>query len=192
MSFKTSKKEITDLVKAWLALSLAFTILLFRGGLNPIYSAVISIFAVGTGFVMHEMGHKIMAQKYGCWAEFRSNDMMLLFAVGLSFLGFIFAAPGAVMIQGNVGVMRNGKISVSGPLMNLVLALLFIIVAFFSPYALLTLVAGYCGMINAWLGAFNLIPFGNFDGRKILRWNKLVYGVMVGVAAILVISSMVI
>ena len=33
---------------------------------------------VGSGFLIHELCHKVVAQRYRCWAEFRSDDKMLL------------------------------------------------------------------------------------------------------------------
>jgi Zn-dependent protease len=179
----TSEREIRDLVKAWVAISIAFAILL-RGSLNLniYYTFVIAAVTVGTAFVFHEMGHKIVAQRYGCFAEFRSFDQMLFLAVLMSFFGFIIAAPGAVMISGPVGVRRNGKISATGPGVNLALALVFLWVLLMQPGGILTIIAFYGFFINSWLALFNMIPIGNFDGKKILRWNKKVYGIMVAIA----------
>jgi len=39
--------------------------------------------------------------------------------------------------------------------------------------------------VNSLIALFNMLPFGNFDGRKILVWNKAVYGVMIGFAVAL-------
>jgi len=33
--------------------------------------------------------------------------------------------------------------------------------------------------INLWLGLFNMLPFGVFDGKKILNWNRNVWVAMV-------------
>ena len=185
-SISTSETELKDLIKAWAAISLAFGILLFKSYSTSFYSAIIiSSLTVGIGFLFHELGHKIVAQKYGCFAEFRSFDQMLVLAVIMSFFGFVFAAPGAVMISGPVGRRRNGKISVAGPAVNLILALLFLAISFFYPNGIFRVISYYGFMINTWLALFNMIPFGNFDGKKILVWNKLVYGVMVGVTVIL-------
>jgi Zn-dependent protease len=41
--------------------------------------------------------------------------------------------------------------------------------------------------INASLALFNLIPFGVFDGAKIIRWNYVVWGVAVLAALLLYI-----
>ena len=107
---------------------------------------------------------------------------MLLLAVLMSFFGFVFAAPGAVMISGPVGVRRNGKISAAGPIVNLVLALLFMGILSMEPTGILKVIAFYGFFINSWLALFNLLPFGNFDGRKVLRWDKKVYGALVAIA----------
>src|SRR3989344_1511663 len=96
--FNTSKKEIKDLTKAWIILSLAFAIATkgFSFNIDFFYSAAIAAITVGLGFIVHELSHKIMAQKYGCFAEFRSFDTMLIFSLLISFTGLIFLAPGAV------------------------------------------------------------------------------------------------
>src|SRR3989338_8238395 len=120
-SFSTSKKELFDLAKAWVIISIIFAILLSGGfALNPKFltAAAISAITVGIGFLFHELAHKIAAQRYGCFAEFRAYDTMLLLALVLSFFGFVFAAPGAVMIAGHVTKKENGIISVVGPWMN--------------------------------------------------------------------------
>jgi len=139
---------------------------------------------VGIGFIFHEMGHKLVAQHYGCFAEFRSDDRMLIFAILLSFLGFIIAAPGAVIINGPVGRKRNGIISATGPAVNLALAVIFLICIFIFGKNMLF---DYGFRINSILGVFNLIPFGIFDGSKVLRWDKRVYGGLVIIGITLMI-----
>ncbi len=184
--FKTSKKELLDLSIAWLGLSIAFTILLVTSTGNFLSAFIIAVIAVGTGFLLHELAHKIVAQYYECWAEFRADYMMLGLAIALSFGGFIFAAPGAVMISGYTITREiNGRISLAGPLTNYVLAILFLALFLLFPSTGLLFLYGF--MINSWLGLFNLLPFGNFDGVKILHWNKIIYGIMIGFGIVLLI-----
>ena len=186
----TSEKEIRDLVKAWVAISIAFAILLRSSlELNFYETFIVAAITVGTAFVLHEFGHKIVAQKYGCFAEFRSFDQMLILAVIMSFFGFILAAPGAVMISGPVGIRRNGKISAAGPAVNLILALVFLSVLLIHPTGIIKLIAFYGFFINSWLALFNLIPVWNFDGAKVLRWNKTVYIILVAIALVLMFSQ---
>lgn len=184
----TSEIEIKDLIKAWVAISVAFGILIAGSFFSErfILSFLISLFTVGTGFIVHELAHKFIAQRYGCFAEFRAFNTMLMLAIIMSFFGFILAAPGAVMISGPVGIRRNGKISLAGPASNFALAIIFLGLLFTGPSGLLLLIASYGFLINTWLGIFNLIPVWNFDGKKILRWNKIVYGAMVAVGLFLI------
>lgn len=179
-----SKIELNDLFKSWLVISLVFSAFIFRTNIPFVYAFLISAITVGTGFLLHEMGHKIVAQRYGCFAEFRAFDQMLVFAMFLGFLCFIgafcfiFVAPGAVMISGFVSGTRNGKISTAGPLTNIILAILFLAVALSIKNELVILITSYGFRINSWIALFNMIPLGNFDGRKILDWNRGVWAAL--------------
>lgn len=186
-SYTTSEREITDLAKGWAAISLAFAILL-SGGIGAMsfwYNLLISVVAVGTGFILHELGHKVMAQRYGLKAEFRSFDTMLFLALLMSFFGFIFAAPGAVMIHGRVMKRENGWISVTGPIINLALAAVFLALWVAIPY--LTQVWYYGYFINVLLALFNMIPFGMFDGKKVMAWSTKAWGMVVGTGILLMV-----
>jgi Zn-dependent protease len=184
---KFSKIELKDLAKAWLIISIAFAIVLSGGRLGAFFFAnvILSAVTVGVGFLLHEMGHKIVAQRYGCFAEFRANNFMLLVAILTSFLGVVFAAPGAVMIAGHVGKERNGKISLAGPATNLILAIIFIGLAFIFTEGFLARIISFGVLVNVWLGLFNLIPVWLLDGKKILHWNKTVYAIIVAIGIFL-------
>ncbi|MEK6839332.1 MAG: hypothetical protein AABX72_00150 [Nanoarchaeota archaeon] len=190
---KFSSYEQYELLKAWSAVSLAFAILL-SDGLSGLFTfhfllmIVVAAITVGIGFLLHELAHKYLAQQYGCWAEFRSDGKMLLFMIALSFFGFIFAAPGAVVIHGTVDRVRHGRISLAGPATNIVLAILFWFLSFILPEAL-ALFSSYGFMINSWLGLFNMLPFWQFDGAKVFAWNKIVFSFVIGIAALLTFAS---
>ncbi|HMB45529.1 MAG TPA: site-2 protease family protein [Candidatus Methanoperedens sp.] len=185
-SIRTSNTEIVHIIISWLAISYAFAILLlwsrsdikpsgeelFNGIFNPL---VISLFTVGISFIVHEMSHKIIAQRFGSWAEFRMSPIMLFLMLILVYeFGILFAAPGAVMIYGgNVGRRENGRISLAGPLSNLLLGMAFFLLL--SEQGILYEIGKYGVIINITLALFNMIPFGIFDGRKVWDWNKPVY-----------------
>src|SRR3989338_2451802 len=117
---KFSREEIRDLLKAWIAISIAFGMVLGTRQFWTIEflpSFILAAITVGIGFLLHELAHKVVAIKYGCWAEFRSWNIMLLLMIVLAFFtGWVIAAPGAVFILGQVGVVRNGRIRVAGPI----------------------------------------------------------------------------
>ena len=188
IQFKT--REILELIKAWFAISLAFGILLTPtlsttyGNIDGFLIAfIISSITVGLGFIVHELAHKVVAQRFYCLAEFKANNTMLILAVIMSFAGFVLAAPGAVWIKGSITKKQNGIISLAGPLSNFLLALLFFSGIFFTRNLVqLFFFQGF--FINSWLGLFNMIPFAPFDGIKIYRWNKPIY---IGLSAALLV-----
>jgi Zn-dependent protease len=176
---KFTKREIKDLFIAWLMISIAFAIL-FSGissalSLLFLVSFVISAFTVGVGFLLHEIMHKYIAQKYGLGAEFHAFYGMLFLALAFSLFGFIIAAPGAVFISGRINKERNGKISLAGPLTNIILALIFLLLLFFSFNNIIRMIAYYGLSINSLLALFNLLPFAPFDGSKIFAWSRTAY-----------------
>ncbi|MBI2141311.1 hypothetical protein HYU16_02705 [Candidatus Woesearchaeota archaeon] len=148
---------------------------------------------MGVGFLLHELMHKYFAQKYGCRAEFRAFDFMLLIAFVMSFFGFIFAAPGGVFIQGNVNAARSGRISAAGPLTNIVLAAIFIgtklIAGAFYPSHLLLSIAAYGATINAWLAVFNMLPFMGLDGSKVLFWSMKAYVALIVLSLVMMVLT---
>ncbi|MBI2659164.1 metalloprotease [Candidatus Woesearchaeota archaeon] len=188
-NISTSEAEIKDIIKAWAAISIAFAIVLSKPVFSPDFYGkfVIASLTVGIGFLFHEMGHKIVAQRYGCFAEFRSFDNMLILAVAMSFFGFIFAAPGAVMIKGRISKTRSGRISAAGPVVNIALSMLFLALVFIQLPNSLKPLAYYGFLINSWLALFNMIPFWLFDGYKILKWSKTAYGSIAAVALALML-----
>lgn len=168
-----SRNEVIDLFKAWSAIAIAFTILYINSvgfsSLIPLF--MVMLFTVGIGFLLHELSHKFLAIKYNCYTEFRADNKMLIFMIITSFLGIVIAAPGGVYISGLIDKKKNGLISLSGPVMNMILAILFLLATNYTGIELLR----YGFIINSWLGLFNMLPFFGLDGLKVFRWNKLVY-----------------
>ena len=83
------------------------------------------------------------------------------------------------MIAGRVTTKENGIISAAGPITNYVLAMIFMGLGLLIPKYLFAFNIGF--MINMWLGLFNMIPFGNFDGIKILHYSRALWAGMVAV-----------
>lgn len=178
------QRERRDLLIAWLALSAAFTVAMVgTSRLIPILILemfLISMVTAGVAFLLHEMAHKFTAMRYGYWAEFQMNSTMLVVAVAVAALAkVVFAAPGATMIYGTqITPEENGKISLAGPLSNLLLLIPFvgILLAGLSTGIFELALVGIMGIrVNAMIAAFNLLPLGPLDGVKILAWNTPVY-----------------
>ena len=173
MNHQLSAREVTDLAISWITISLAFAIAVSGLRLATVTGALpITLIAVGTGFIFHELAHKYVALHYKAWAEFRMWTMGLVIALVGAVVGFVFAAPGAVYIYAeHLSKKKNAFISIAGPLMNLGIAVIFWLIWVMRPGDLLGLVAGYGLRINLWLGFFNMIPFMPLDGAKVWRYS---------------------
>ena len=180
-----SSRELRDLLVAWLALGVAFTIFFAGGGptllaLGPgvVVLLGISLLTAGVAFLLHELAHKIVAVNYGQVAEFRADYSMLFLAIMSAMLGFIFAAPGAVHHRGYLSEREHGHIAIAGPVVNLVLAVVFLPIYLGGVGLNVGLLAtlGQLGIIvNLFLAAFNLVPFGPLDGKTVIAWSKPVW-----------------
>ncbi len=197
MGLRFSRRELTDFAVAWVALSVAFSLLLTdlsgvrsgrSGAVDPLADALlgetmaISLVAVGTAFLLHELAHKVVAVRFGQAAEFRASYEMLLLAVLSALVGFLFAAPGAVHHRGRITPRQRGLVALAGPVTNLLLLV---------PFAGLALLGGLPGAVgrigvfaNAILAAFNLIPYGPLDGSTVRAWNPWVHGAALAVSVV--------
>lgn len=178
---KIPPRERRDLLIAWIAISVAFTLIFVRSGadiISLIFFFVMSLLTVGVAFVFHELAHKFAAMHYGYWAEFQKDNQMLLVAVIMAALaGIVFAAPGATYVYGNATRTENGWISAAGPITNLVLCVPFVVLMLFGG-GLIGLV-GLVGLrVNAMIATFNMLPISVLDGRKVLAWNPAAFALL--------------
>ena len=197
---KFTSSEVRDLIIAFFVISLCFAIVNGGRDSNAILSILpIVMVGVGAGFILHELGHKFVSMKYGYWAEFKLWPQGLIFALVTSFFGFVFAAPGAVYTYADYMTDEiNGKISIAGPVVNIILAIIFIAIAtaiypsaFYSENsALIFIICSVGYSINSFLAVFNLLPIGNLDGSKVLTWNFGIWIITIAIAGILTYMSM--
>ena len=189
-----SRREINDLILATLAFGLALAFMRMGGIFNILSSGeslpfvilnmliwgILYILALGPAFIIHELAHKFLARHYGCWAEFRADPRGLKTGILIAaLLGIVFMAPGAVMVAGNISREQNGKIALAGPISNLILfgigivggaLLLGITTNVFVEQFVMAWLWG-----NSILAAFNMIPYGPLDGRKVKDWSEPIF-----------------
>jgi Zn-dependent protease len=199
--FATSRKEILHIAVATAVLTADIALISLRsfpftGGLSLRWVDILTALALGasaalTGFVFHELAHKLAAERRGYWAEFRMSPFGLFLSVVTAYLGFLFAAPGATVVQQMTDRRDWGRTSLAGPTVNLIegggfsaaavtLATLHTANWLLPPLLLLA-------FFNGWFATFNLLPFGPLDGRKVLQWNGAVWAVAIGVSAALAV-----
>lgn len=213
-----SKTEKSHLALAMGAFTLALGLMQVRGifsiadvgfatwTIGILLAMPVMLLAIGPAFLLHEIGHKIVAKKNGCWAEFRADPKGLRTGVLIAaLLGIVFMAPGAVMVAGLVTRRQNGHIAVAGPLVNL--SLFIIGVPLWGAIIGLTGSAGFANSAylfngslvwqsmvfdmgyywlgaNLFLGLFNMLPFGPLDGLKVKDWNESVFYLVIAIFAL--------
>jgi len=139
-------------------------------------------------FFTHEIAHKFTAQRRGLWAEFRLTVWGAILTSISIFLPFKIISPGAVMLSGPASMDEIGKISIAGPVTNLVLSIVFLGAAPFVPisYSWIFAIGAF---FNSYIAVFNLIPMGILDGFKIFTWNKTVWALAFVVSVVLTVIS---
>lgn len=185
-----SPKEIRHLAAAVLLVIAVGVLSFLYGSIFPSsvslsVSIVVFTLILTVSFFIHEIAHKVTAQRKGLWAEFRltiwGSVMTLIFA----FLPIKLISPGAVMIAGSAEKRDIGRISLAGPITNIILSIGFLGASFVpNPFSLFFLFGGF---FNGYLAAFNLIPYGVFDGLKIFHWSKAVWGLVFATSAALTV-----
>ena len=188
-----SRKELSDLGVAWGVLAVAFA--LFLGTPAQLLVAptaalsllVLSAITVGAGFLLHELAHKVVAVRFGQHALFEANYRMLVVAVLSALAGFIVAAPGAVRHRGRVTRRQRGLIAVAGPVTNLGLIVVFAPLVFAGGF--LGDIGRFGVLINAFLAAFNMLPFGPLDGKTVWGYHRGVFVVVFGIGVVATAAS---
>jgi Zn-dependent protease len=141
----------------------------------------LSTVAFTVSFLLHEIAHKIVAQKHGLWAEFRIVTVGAILTAASILLPLKFISPGAVMVAGSADKKTMGKTAIAGPVTNIVLAAVFSIVAAGLPSY--TYSFGVIAWFNAWIAVINLVPFAILDGMKIFVWNKVAWALAFAASA---------
>ncbi len=166
------------LIGVLLTLAIGFSMPLYWSlslyGNLAILGALAIVFTLS--FMIHELAHKITAQRHGLWAEFRITTFGALITLLSIISPFKIISPGAVMVGGAADKETIGKTSIAGPLTNIFLALLFLsLVQVVQGPVLFVFTFGL--LINSFIALFNLIPFGILDGFKVFFWSKAIWAV---------------
>jgi Zn-dependent protease len=220
------RREIRDLLLSSIVLSVGMALVLggrkgdpltLPTGIDafdwPAFFTILPFAALATipAFILHELAHKLVAQKKDLAAEFLVHPWGLSLAMlSPALFKILLAAPGVVEIyderalrQAELSPLERreqrrdaGLISVVGPMVNLILAYAAFLLdgAFRSAGHIVRVPASEASgigntafelimLINVVLAAFNMLPINPFDGRKILRWS---WGAFLGVWALIV------
>lgn len=154
---------------------------------NP-YMLIILFIATLSTFILHELAHKLVAQAYGYWSEFRLHIPLALLSL-LSIISPIkIIAPGAVVVHGYFITRESeGKIAAAGPMVNIAQAFISIALSPLNPNLFYLFEA-----LNTYLAFFNLLPLSILDGRKVFDWSKGVWALTFILTLVLMARSLII
>ena len=129
-----------------------------------------AVILTAPAIVLHELGHKITAIAFGLEATFHASYLWLAIGVFLKLLKvpLLFFVPGYVTYPATADPLTEAAIAFAGPLVNLILfafAAIAIKQGWFDRKHFQIL--HFTKQINLFLFAFNLIPFGPFDGAHV-------------------------
>ncbi|MEM1986112.1 MAG: AN1-type zinc finger domain-containing protein [Nitrososphaeria archaeon] len=146
-----------------------------------------ALIAFAFSFLAHEIAHKISALREGLIAFFKLDTVGIILTFISTFSPLKIIAPGSVVILGYLDLRAMGKISLFGPLTNIVIGSILYPLRFFSvPFS--NAVNAIC-MLNLWIALFNLIPLGVLDGKKIFVWDKRVWLIAFSITLCLLLST---
>ncbi|MHA1340389.1 MAG: hypothetical protein ACTSRZ_09275 [Promethearchaeota archaeon] len=153
-------------------------------------SLIMSLFYL-SAFLGHEFSHRQTAKHFKLQTKFRLFKMGVIMTVICLFLPIKFALPGAVVVIGLEEISRRtGLCKLAGPLSNLIMGSILILIAILpftpSPWNYWLILGS---SFNFSLGAFNMIPVGILDGDNIRKWKPKVWLLMIVALILLFLLS---
>ncbi|MHA1972423.1 MAG: M50 family metallopeptidase [Candidatus Hodarchaeales archaeon] len=195
--FNLSINELSELGIGWLISSVI--ILYITGTINVLLnegripdSLIIYLLVLGVSFFTHELFHKFTAIHFGAKAYFRLSKEGLFITLLSVLIGMPILAVGAVFWWGEATASPGirGRVSAAGPISNLILTGIFLIIEGIGIFMLSTELymlgfslwfIGSTGVwLNVFLGFFNLLPIGVLDGAKVLAWDPKIWISLIG------------
>jgi Zn-dependent protease len=104
--------------------------------------------------LLHELGHSLVARREGIEVD----------SITLWLFGGVSQIKGRFKSAGD-----EFRVAISGPLVSIVLGVLFVLIALAHPSSSVDGVAAWLGYINLILAVFNLLPASPLDGGRVLH-----------------------
>jgi len=135
-------------------------------------------------WLFHELAHKFVAQGNGLISDFRLDPNMALFSLFSILLPIKIIAPGVVLSSGEYRLDTAGRISIAGPLTNILIGGIFLVFSAFMPVKWAGVVLLLASRFSFDMALFNMLPFYVLDGAKVLRWNQSIFFLIFSLSAI--------
>ncbi|MBO3798620.1 MAG: GNAT family N-acetyltransferase [Thermoproteota archaeon] len=192
-------REAWHLLAALLGVSTAWWIQILRGQGSLMLIPMVFM-AVAISLLAHELSQRLVASRLGLETTFKAWGSGILFSWLLALLGITFIAYGSTYVKQldwwyDPKKDKTGIIFAVGPVTSLLLGFAFKGISIIMVNNLLAVVATVGYATNLIIVILNLIPVqsaGGFvwDGKKIFRWSKTVWIMLVIATLILIILDL--
>jgi len=152
--------------------------------------------SVSLAFLPHELMHRFVARKMGCFSRFVLDPygLILTLATAIPFIPFKIIIPGYVLISSHyydpaTRKRIEGVSAIAGPLTNIVIALIGVLllntiaIPLGNKYLIIFLV--YLIGVNSWISLFNLLPIPPLDGSKVIVWKPINWALLFTLSLVL-------
>lgn len=168
---QTEKRDLLIGTAIFVLVELSLAIYYFDTILELLFLALLII----PLWFFHELAHKFVAQGNGLVSHFRLDPYMAMFSL-FSVVFFIkIIAPGVVLSSGDYRLDTSGRISMAGPLTNIFIGGIFLVLSPLMPFDWLVTIFVFVSKFSFDLALFNLLPFSVLDGAKVLRWSQTIF-----------------
>jgi Zn-dependent protease/CBS domain-containing protein len=116
--------------------------------------AIVAAVLFLASILLHELGHSLVARREGIEVD----------SITLWLFGGVSQFKGRFKSAGD-----EFRVAISGPLVSIVLGVLFVLIALAHPPSSVDGVAAWLGYINLILAVFNLLPASPLDGGRVLH-----------------------
>lgn len=133
-------------------------------------------YLIGAGLVLivHELMHNFTSHRFGIESEFRIAPVGIISVAITSVLfGNVFAIPGRTIIYGNPTQEQRGKIALSGPIVSIIMVLLFGLFASSGGFLGSVGLAGF--NVAFIMAVYEMLPIAPMDGKEVKSWNRWVW-----------------
>lgn len=133
-------------------------------------------YLLGAGLVLiiHEYVHDLASHRFGIEAEFRISPLgMVSVAITSVLFGTVFATPGRTFIYGDSTEAQRGKIALAGPLVSLMMVVLFWLLIDLGGFISSVALAGF--NVAFILAVYEMLPIRPLEGKEVKAWNRWVW-----------------
>jgi Zn-dependent protease len=139
------------------------------------------IIVAAPAVILHELAHRIAGVAFGLTTYYEIWITGMLIGIGLRAVnsGFMFLAPGYVVILGSATPLQASLTAFAGPFVNLILWLgSYFILKYSKNISHKTqLILIMTQQINKWLFIFNMIPLPPLDGFNTIEPLLHIFGI---------------